>query len=130
MKEYVVNRFTSIFPFGIIAKGEILTEKHLDKLGENVIADMVKRGVISAIDDVPDAETGAEDAARKEEPADELPPVESPEEEQPDAEDEGATEEEVEEPAELEIESIDEIVEDQADTPASKKGSSGKGKKK
>ena len=55
MKVYMTNTFTSIFPFGIIAKGEILEEKHLDALGEATIADMVARNALKVID-VPDRE--------------------------------------------------------------------------
>lgn len=47
MVEYRANTFTSIFPFGIVAKGDILTEKQLDALGEATVNDMVVRGVLT-----------------------------------------------------------------------------------
>ena len=68
MMEYMAKQFTSIFPFGIIAKGEILSRQYTEALGEATLDDMVRRGVLERIgrDDTEDsAKPGAEEAAEK-----------------------------------------------------------------
>ena len=60
MKVYKANCFTAIYPFGIIAKGEILNERHLKALDEEALGDLTRRGVISVIDLAP--EDGADRA--------------------------------------------------------------------
>lgn len=51
MTEYRANRLTSIFPLGIIAKGEKLSSRHIEALGPTIIEGMVRRGLLSRIDD-------------------------------------------------------------------------------
>ena len=44
--KYVARTYTSIYPYGLIARGEALEEKHIRALGETGIADLLARGVI------------------------------------------------------------------------------------
>ena len=60
MKVYMANTFTSIFPLGIIAKGEILGQKHIDALDEATIADMVQRKVLVVVGEDEDANAKSE----------------------------------------------------------------------
>lgn len=134
MKVYMTNTFTSIFPFGIIAKGEILEEKHLDALGEATIADMVARKALKVID-VPDRKP---DKAANEDSAGSKNPQNTGHGEAADADkdsdgqnadtdEEGETDEtaedgqddEEDEPEEIDMDAMDEVVGDQpAEVPA------------
>ncbi len=82
MKVYMANKLTSIFPLGIIAKGEILGQKHIDALGSETIADMVRRNVLVEIGEDEDANAkseserinaGNDDGDAKENPGDSNP---------------------------------------------------------
>ena len=143
MTEYIANQFTSIFPFGIIARGEFLRQEHIDALGEAQLADMVKRGVLSRSDadhgqDVPETVTQAdtedakdtadtEDTEDTEDTADD----EEPEDIEDTADDEEPEDIEDEEPVDLGIDPTDDLVNDEgpASPDAEKKKSRG-GKKK
>lgn len=67
MKIYIAKTMTSIFPFGIVTKGEVLQQKHLDALGEETLEDMVRRGSLEARED--GEQTQAEETAKMEKPA-------------------------------------------------------------
>lgn len=61
MMDYIAKVKTAIFPLGLVAKGEKLRKEHLDALGTDTIADMVRRGVLicegaEAPDDYADAD--------------------------------------------------------------------------
>ena len=58
---YRANRNTAIFPFGLIAKGEALRPVHIAALGEDALADLVRRGVFAKIGDAGDTD-GQNDA--------------------------------------------------------------------
>ena len=47
---YVAKTYTSVYPYGLIARGEALEEKHIRALGEAGVADLLARGVIEAED--------------------------------------------------------------------------------
>lgn len=63
MMEYIANVNTSVFPLGIIAKGEKLRQDHLDALGPDTIADMVERGMLTVTGDVPISKENMRDTA-------------------------------------------------------------------
>jgi len=46
MMDYIAKVKTAIFPLGLVAKGEKLRKEHLDALGADTVADMVRRGVL------------------------------------------------------------------------------------
>lgn len=46
--KYVAETYTSVYPYGLIARGEALEEKHIRALGDAGIADLLARGVIKA----------------------------------------------------------------------------------
>lgn len=48
--KYVARTNTSVFPYGLIARGEALEEKHIRALGEAALAELVARGVIEAVE--------------------------------------------------------------------------------
>ena len=109
MRSYMTTCFTAIFPFGILAKGEILEEKHLEALGKAGVADMLARGAIKALDDsekpeTPDGEAPEAPADDAEEPTGALP------EELP------GGEEDV--PDDEELTGLDDLVEDEAPVEA------------
>lgn len=113
MKEYVANVITSVFPFGVITKGEFLTKQQIDKLGEATIADMVKRGTISVVGD-DTAAVNALDLSQKPEdapPDDGQKPEDTPADEETESHegDEGDEEEEAEE---LEPDTMDDVVDE------------------
>ena len=131
MAEYIANQFTSIFPFGIIARGEFLRQEHIDALGEAQLADMVKRGVLSRSDadhgqDVPETVTQADT-----EDAEDTADTEDTEDTEDTADDEEPEDIEDEEPVDLGIDPTDDLVEDEAPAtpePAAKKTRGGKNK--
>ena len=131
MTEYIANQFTSIFPFGIIARGEFLRQEHIDALGEAQLADMVKRGVLSRSDadhgqDVPETVTQADT-----EDAKDTADTEDTEDTEDTADDEEPEDIEDEEPVDLGIDPTDDLVEDEAPAtpePAAKKTRGGKNK--
>ena len=62
MKEYTAKVNTSVFPLGIITKGEKLRRDHLDALGPATIVDMVERGVLVVTGDDPNTEENMTEA--------------------------------------------------------------------
>lgn len=124
MAEYMANQFTSIFPFGIVAKGEFLRQEHIDALGEATLADMVKRGVLSRSDadhaqDVPETVTQADT-----EDAEDAEDTDDTEDTEDTADDDEPEDIEDEEPVDLGIDPTDDLVKDEAPAtpePANKK---------
>ena len=49
MKQYIAKIHTSVFPFGLIAKGETLKPEHVQALGAETVEDMVRRGTLEAV---------------------------------------------------------------------------------
>lgn len=126
MKEYVANVITSVFPFGVITKGEFLTKQQIDKLGEATIADMVKRGTISVVGD-DSAAANTLDLSRKPEDAppddgqkpeiappddDQKPEDAPPADEGTDGHEGGDEGDEEEEAEELEPDTMDDVVDE------------------
>ena len=115
MKEYVANVITSVFPFGVITKGEFLTKQQIDKLGEATIADMVKRGTISVVGD-DTAAVNALDLSQKPEdtpPDDDQKPEDAPPaDEGTDGHEGGDEGDEEEEAEELEPDMMDDVVDE------------------
>ena len=120
MKEYVANVITSVFPFGVITKGEFLTKQQTDILGEEILADMVRRGVITEIGDDPDAMDANDDSP--EQSAGTPPDArtgETGETAPPDARtDEASTDEDEGEDVELEPDTMDDVVDEAEEASA------------
>lgn len=120
MKEYVANVITSVFPFGVITKGEFLTKEQTDILGEEILADMVRRGVITEFGDEADTTNAANDASKQREEAapssqaskaGTAAPPEAPDGETGGEDDEG-------EGLELEPDTMDDVVDDAEEASA------------
>ncbi len=125
MKAYMANTFTSIFPFGIIAKGEILEEKHLDALGAATVDDMVARKALKVVEvpgDEPDENAGATFAQTENEADagnDEAAEPDRGEERDSDEDTGDDPDDEEDEAEEIGMDALDEVVGDQpAEAPA------------
>ena len=42
MARYVAMTNTGIYPYGIVRKGDVLKQKHLDALGEEQLAELIE----------------------------------------------------------------------------------------
>ena len=100
--KYIAAKYTSVYPLGMIAKGATLTEEQAAALGEEAIADMVERGILTPAD-------GAR--AKAEAPANAgLPPKATPgDDEASDAGEASAGDEELEE-----LTGIDDLIAEEA----------------
>lgn len=49
MTKYVAKTNTGIYPYGIVRKGDVLQQKHLDALGKTGIAVLIGNGVIAEV---------------------------------------------------------------------------------
>ena len=49
MTQYVAKTNTGIYPFGIVRKGDVLEQKHLDALGETGLSVLIANGVIGEV---------------------------------------------------------------------------------
>ena len=67
MKQYIAKTNTSVFPFGLIAKGETLKPEHVKALGAETVEDMVRRGTLEAVNGG-ESRTGEEEKPQAEKP--------------------------------------------------------------
>jgi hypothetical protein len=51
MTQYVAKTNTGIYPYGIVRKGDVLEQKHLDALGETGLSVLIANGVIGERED-------------------------------------------------------------------------------
>lgn len=126
--QYYAKTNTASPAIGFISVGMMLTEKQADALGDDLIAELLERGVLGVFEDHPTRAAASNtdvDSADGFNDSSEASLEDAPEVNQ---DNDG---EEDEEPAELEIDSIDEIIEDQKPEDSTEKPKkSGKGKKK
>lgn len=49
MTQYVAKTNTGIYPYGIVRKGDVLKQKHMDALGETGLSVLIANGVIGEV---------------------------------------------------------------------------------